>query len=492
MSSYERPRISRKWQIAITVYAIIFFAVLLIANLNTVNLWLGKLLSLLAPLLTGLVIAYLANPFFRFFERRFLIRMRSSTVRRIISLILTYLVLIGIIMGLIFLIIPQLISTVRTFAQNFHTHMDSVVETLNGFISTLNQRLPAHEDGSPAIAILDKDVVYTRISTLWNDLAAWVMASINPENLSFLKDLLSHATQVFVDVFLGVFISIYLLASKEKRQAQINKLRRAYLSERLNRRITSVISIADSSFGGFLRGKLLDSCIVGVLVYVACLIFRMPYGILVAVIVGITDIIPVIGPFIGVIPTAVIILLTDPMKVIPYLLCILVIQQIDGNIIAPKILGENTGVSSLCVLISILVMGDLMGLVGMVIGVPLFATLIELGKIFLDKRLNEKGLSGDLDTYYAEDIRSMVTEETPPEEEPLEPAPPRSSNNGSGYGNLSESELTRLRTYALAKKHHIFTDPSEEALSIFAADVAALSPKEPADSEPIPQGGEEA
>ncbi|MBE6633721.1 MAG: AI-2E family transporter, partial [Ruminococcaceae bacterium] len=154
---------------------------------------------------------------------------------------------------------------------------------------------------------------------------------------------------------------------------------------------------------------------------------------------------------------------------------ILVIQQIDGNIIAPKILGENTGVSSLCVLISILVMGDLMGLVGMLIGVPLFATVIELGKILLDKKLNEKGLSGDLDTYYSENDRAMLPDEDAPhEEQEVENAPILIKDTPSSYGNLSEAELIRLRTYAIARKHRIFTDTSDEALSEFAAEAAEL------------------
>jgi hypothetical protein len=208
---------------------------------------------------------------------------------------------------------------------------------------------------------------------------------------------------IFTDFIFGLFISLYMLSSKEKRYAQIMRWRNAIFSDKTNETITKICSTADRSFGGFMKGKILDSSMVGVLVYLSISLLQVPYALLIAVIVAITDIVPVIGPFIGVIPSAVIILLTDPTKVIPFVICILVIQQIDGNILAPKILGENTGVSSLCVMIAITVMGALWGLIGMVLGVPLFATVLELTSDFLDTRLKAKGQSNpDADYHYDE------------------------------------------------------------------------------------------
>lgn len=250
------------------------------------------------------------------------------------------------------------------------------------------------------------------------------------------------------------------------------KFRKAYFSERVNARLTHNLTVADRSFGGFLRGKILDSTIVGILVYLTCLIFQIPYAVLVAVVVGITDIIPVIGPFLGVIPTAIIILLTDPIKVIIFLISILVIQQIDGNIIAPKILGENTGVSSLCVLIAIIVMGNLWGLVGMLVGVPLFATVIELIKWYLEKRLQEKKLAEETDS---------IPQGTLPE--PLEasggsPSDPNEQKKAAvlqgGAGNLTQTEHIQLRIYALAKKYRVFHDMTDQTMTDFAAEAAEV------------------
>ena len=227
------------------------------------------------------------------------------------------------------------------------------------------------------------------------------------------------------------------------------RLRRALFSDEANAQITRFCGIADRSFGGFLEGKLIDSAIIGVLVYIALSIFKVPYAILIATIVGITDIVPVVGPFIGVIPSAVIILLTDPIKVIPFLLCILIVQQIDGNIIAPKILGENTGVSSLCVMIAITVMGAIWGLAGMVLGVPLFATVIELTNEFLNKRLQDKGLSTEIDDNGTEEKKKPKFRR-------------KVVNLADGYGPLTKEERTHLLAFSLARKYDLYV-PQDHA-----------------------------
>ena len=470
MNQTQEHKLPRPLRLGIMIGAAAILAILLIANLETVNQWLGNLLGIFTPLLTGLVIAYLANPFFRFFERRALVRISLPRLRRILALILTYLVLLSIIAGLILLIVPQLLESIENFIENFDGYMSNVVELLNRLVTTLNEKLPVGEDGAPAIAPLDKETILSKASALWDELLVEVEEKLRPEYMGAIRDFLKNTTTIVSNAFFGVLISVFLLASKEKCYATIMRFRQAYLNAKTNDSITRFVSIADRSFGGFLRGKLLDSCIVGVLVYIACLIFDVPYEILVAVIVGITDIVPVIGPFIGVIPTAVIILLTDPTKVIVFLISILVIQQIDGNIIAPKILGENTGVSSLCVLISILVMGDLLGLVGMVIAVPLFATVIELGKSWMDKRLTAKGLSGDLDDYYAEDALPDLTETEEKSTEYTSPeigfaATPISDSSSE---SLTDLEQLQLRSYALIKKYRSLPDLSDETLIAFA------------------------
>ena len=494
MNRSSENKISNRIRIGFAVGATALLLILLIANLAVINHWLGVLLRVLAPVLTGLVIAYLANPFFRFFERRVFLHFTRPKLRRILSLLLTSLLLLAIIAGLILLILPQLLESIRNFIGRSDQYLSDVVEKVNHLLIDLNQKIPPKDDGSPFFSPLKKDQILEKVGEVWNTVTEKILESISPEQMSAIRENIENATKVFLDVIFGLMISILLLASKERCYAYVMRFRRAYFGDKFNDILTRFAQIADESFGGFLRGKLLDSCIVGCLVYVACLIFRIPYAILVAVIIGITDVIPVIGPFIGVIPTAIIIFLTDPVKVLIFLISILVIQQIDGNIIAPKILGENTGVSSLCVLISILVMGDLLGFVGMVTAVPLFATVIELSKLWMDKRLADKGLSGDLGDYYAEDA---IPDLTPSEEKPAEYISPEISYTATSpakhSGNLSEMEQLQLRTYALAKRHRALQTLSDEELIAFATEATTPhpSPEEESIETTDEEGGEE-
>lgn len=476
MNETERRGPGRKTVIGVILYAVLFFLIVALSNLDAINSFLAKVLDVLAPVLLGLCIAYLINPLFRLFERRVFSRVGSTSLRRTLSLLLTYAVALALIAGLILLIIPQLIESVKTFAGNFEAHLDSLVEQLNRVIAWINNRIPS-ADGSPVISPLDRTSVLEKFNGLWNSLTQLIKDSMDNGNISKIFAILGQTASTVTDIILAIFISLYILATKELRYAQIIRFRVAWIPESVNRILTRIFSIADRSFGGFLRGKLLDSTIVGILVYLFCLIARIPNALLIAVIVGITDIIPVIGPFIGVIPSAVIILLTDPIKVIFFLIAILVIQQIDGNIIAPKILGENTGVSSLCVMIAIILMGSLWGLVGMIVGVPLFATVLELLKIWINRRLHEKGLPNEMENYYARDALSGTPESargikrkrrgqragTEPE-----------TDGVGGVGTLTSDERLRLGTFSLALRHGLLTSPNREALDRFVADEAAL------------------
>lgn len=464
----------------VIVYAVVFFLIVALSNLSAINSFLARVLDILSPVLLGLCIAYLINPLFRVFERRAFYRVRPASLRRTLALLLTYAVVVALIAGLLLLIIPQLIGSIKAFAGSFNSRMDSLVEQLNTLIDWLNARLPGH-DNSPAITPLDRATVLKKVNELWNSLTELIKKSIDSGSISRIFAIIGQTASVVTDIILAIFISLYILATKELRYAQIKKLRVAWIPPRVNATLTRILSIADRSFGGFLRGKILDSFIVGVLVYLFCLIARVPNPILIAVIVGITDIIPVIGPFIGVIPSAVIILLTDPIKVIFFLIAILVIQQIDGNIIAPKILGDNTGVSSLCVMIAIILMGSLWGLVGMIVGVPLFATVLELLKISIGKRLAVKGLPDKTESYYAPDAYVG----TPESARGIRPRRKRSNAEKTaesagvttGAGRLSRTERLNLGTLSLAMRHGLFRDPSDEALEAFAADEAQFLAK---------------
>lgn len=476
----EKTKQTKRLLVAVAVYAAIFLAILFISNLGTLNTWLSKILRLFRPVLIGLVLAYLCNPFFRFYERKLIYKVRPVGLRRTLSLIFTYLTLAMIFVILLLLIVPQLVDSIMDFVHQYEDYLHRTVAEVNALVDWANGVLPKKNDGMGLIPPLRVENIQKTLSEL--------TAALIPDgeevkklfDLETIKDLFTVAGDVLTtvtDTVLGLFISLYLLNSKEKRYAQIMRMRRALFDDRINELITRVCSTADRSFGGFLRGKILDSAIVGVLVYLLISIIGIKHAILIAVIIAITDIVPIIGPFVGLIPTSIIIFLSDPSKLIPFLLCILLVQQIDGNIIAPKILGENTGVSSLCVMVAITTMGTLWGLAGMVLGVPLFATVLELTGQYLDKRLTEKGLPLNTDSYYGTVSRSAASNGAPDAtlEKKQKKAPWKQSGINCGEGDLTAFERYCIDTYALAQKHALFDKRADALPQEFAEEEAELT-----------------
>ena len=194
-------------------------------------------------------------------------------------------------------------------------------------------------------------------------------------------------------------ISIYLLIDKEKFFALGKKVTASLFNEKHTRVILDLAKRTNLTFGRFIGGKIVDSAIIGVLTFIILTIFKMPYVLLISVIIGITNVIPFFGPFIGAIPSAIIILFVSPIQAIWFLVIVLVIQQVDGNIIGPKILGDSIGISAFWILFSILVAGKLFGLVGMIIGVPMFALIYSIIKDVIEARLKYKGLPIETKNY---------------------------------------------------------------------------------------------
>ena len=466
----------RKFLIGLVIYAAILLLIVVVTNIAPFNQWFLQLLRLLRPVLIGLILAYLLNTFFRFYERKLLYKVKPHGLRRVLSLTLTYLTLFLIVTILLLLIIPQLVNTIIDFMDNADTFAETALYDLNLIIDWINGVLPAKSDGSgllaPANPIHIKRTVEEFLRSFMLD-GKLVEQLVNTETIGTIITAAGNFVSLLTDILFGLFISLYLLNTKEKRYAQIMRLRRALFNDKVNEAITHVCETADRSFGGYLKGMLLDSAMVGVLVYIAISIIGVPYAVLIATIIGITNVIPIIGPFIGVIPTAIIILLTEPSMVLPFVICILVVQQVDGNIIAPRILGDNTGVSPLCVIIAICTMGTLWGLAGMILGVPLFATVLELTGELLDKRLKSKGLPTDTDIYYTPDLTRQHDGKTVFDRIRKKKAK-KTSIPMSGEGDLTAMERFRLNTYELARSHELFSVRSDEVLESFAEKEAEL------------------
>ena len=372
-----------------------FLLLLVIAFYREINAWLTVVIDILSPVILGLVFAYLLNPIFRLLERRVFYRVYPSAARRAISLILTYILALALVGLIALLILPQLVSTFMSIISNYQTYIDSAIAAVNGMIDTINGMIANFFQFKNVLNHVDASV----ISTLFNNIVEEIKEAI-PALTSQAGIFLSGAT----DVIFAIFISIYLLASKEKRYLQIMKLRNAIFSDKVNQRITKVCTTANNLFGKFAEGRLLDSLIIGLLTYIVTSLFQIPYALLIASSIAVWNIIPTVGFLIGFIPAFILLLFTNAPLAIPFALIMFVIYQIDINIITPRILGYNTGVGPLCVIIAICTMGTMFGLVGLVIAVPLFATLIDLSNDLIQERLQLKRMPNDIENYFAPDL----------------------------------------------------------------------------------------
>ena len=398
----QRTRRNIVFSISTVVFAVLVLVFYVISNLPAVGDFLSKVISIFTPLIGGAALAYLCNPILNFFERR-LLRRVPATLRRMLGIFLTYLFFILVIAAIGLLIIPQLINSFQKLFAEYENYIANAITNLNQLISNIMGKFNSSAPDGTVEEFISLEKINALIETLIG----------NADDLfsSLLGNLQSYGAQLFSTIsnaILSLFISFYLLASKETRLAQIRKLITALFNEKHAKLIFDTAKDAHTAFGGFLGGKLLDALIVGIIEFIAFTIFRIPYAPMLATIMGVLNIIPFFGPLIGAIPAGFIVLISDPSKIIIFIIITLVIQQIDGNIIEPKVLGNRTGVSSLCVITSIAIMGNLWGIFGMIIGVPLFKVVIALVQQYANAKLAQKGLSDDLDDYYDEE------EECPP------------------------------------------------------------------------------
>ena len=366
------------------------FLVLVISNLNALLTPFKRLTNILAPVTIGLVLAYILNFFLRFFEYKLFYRVKRRTVNRALSMLLSYLLLLLIIVGMMFLIIPSAIDSVRDLQANGLSYVNQVIASINTILARFPTLLP--EDGSD---ILNLEGILIYIMNLLSESGTWIMSN--------LASIAGGTLTVLKNIVVGVFISIYVLLSKERLNAGCRRIFHALFSEKQEKALLHYLGVAHQKVGGYLIGKLADSFMVMLVCMLLFSIFNIPYAILIAVIVGVTDIIPFFGPFISAIPSAIIIFIADPWKAIVFGILILVIQQIDGNLIAPMILGDRTGLTSLGVIVAVTVMSGVLGITGMLLGVPIFALIMTLLDDYIKNRLEAKGENTDIKKYYPAD-----------------------------------------------------------------------------------------
>lgn len=394
-----KPRNRRSYVGILIACAVMFIVLYAITNLSTLSLFMSRLMSVLSPVLMGFAIAYLLNPLLNLFERTIFKKIKNRRLIRFLSIFTTYATALLIITGIVFLLIPQLVESITVLVGSFDSYIDHTVELINGFISDLL----SDSKFSPSI---NREQIFNAIKTLFTQ-SGDAFETIG-------EYVIEYGTNLVVgvkNVIFAIFISIYVLFSKEHLGAQLNKLTTAIFRPKEKEQIYKYARLCNKTFGGFFIGKIIDSIIIGILTLITLLIFDMPYSLLVSAIVGVTNIIPIFGPFIGAIPSFFIIFIVDPAKALIFLVLILIIQQIDGNIIGPKILGDSTGLSSLGVMVSIIIMGDYFGVIGMIVGVPIFAVILTIINEFAESKLRKKNLPVNLAEYYHEDSVLTLEEE---------------------------------------------------------------------------------
>lgn len=309
-----------------------------------------------------------------------------------ISIISSLLLVLVIIYTLFALVIPELIVS-----------MTGLVEVFPSSVSDLKKLILGEFEGNEMIY----GYLVQFMDTLNDNIESFLTKFLLPNMQSLMTTIYSSifsAIGVVKNILIGIIVSVYLMARRKQFLAQSILLLRSVFNEKTADAILGELDIANRIFGGFIRGKLVDSLLIGILCFIVMSVFQMPYALLISTMIGVTNIIPFFGPFIGAVPSAFLVLIADSGRInfagcIYFLIFILILQQFDGNILGPMILGDSTGLSSFWVLFSILLFGGLFGIVGMVIGVPLFAVIYDLVKKFVQKSLVQKGKSAEMEKY---------------------------------------------------------------------------------------------
>lgn len=375
--------------IAVYAFIVVILSITFYNIISKLDVFTGKLneiMGVFQPFIIGFIIAYLLNFILKFYENKVfkfkgLNKMKKSSMRGL-GILLSY-VTAGIILYVFMqFVLPQLIDSVRGLINDIPRY----VKELTTLVETQLQQKNINQE------------YMMLINEKFAEITNWVIQLLTNVLPIVGNAVMSIASSIW-NIILGIIISIYLLMDKEKFFALGKKVVTSLFNEKQTTIILDLANRTNLTFGKFIGGKIVDSVIVGILTLIILTIFKMPYVLLISVIIGMTNIIPFFGPFIGAIPSAIIILFVSPIQALWFLVIVLVVQQVDGNIIGPKILGDSIGISAFWILFSILVAGKLFGLVGMIIGVPMFALIYSIIKDIIEARLRYKGLPTETNNY---------------------------------------------------------------------------------------------
>lgn len=371
------------FQVAFAICALIF------VFLRFTVIWsvIKRILDVLSPIFMGIVLCYLCSPLYNLIRRNAEKKKFSEKISKAASTVICVLAVILVIYGLIALIIPQLYESLASLYKQIPEYFERFSREVSSFINEKNEYAAILIEGEETITEYLRNFVENIIVPNINRIATTLITS------------LKNVAVWLYNFIIGLVVMCYLLNIKEKLLPQSKKIIYSVMKPKNAAYLCNELKEMNKVFGGFITGKLLDSLIIGILCFLVLSIIRMPYTLLVSVIVGITNIIPFFGPFIGAIPSALIITIISPKMGLIFVIFILILQQLDGNVIGPKILGDSTGLSSFWILFSILLFGGLFGFAGMVLAVPTWAVIMREMRKLIEKGLRKKNLPIETTAY---------------------------------------------------------------------------------------------
>ena len=396
----------------VTAFCVIACSILFymaLAYLPVIGTALKSLARILSPFIWGLIITYLLAPLYKGLYQGFFLplteklsgkkKKTSPKLAKALSVLLSIIVFLAMITALVYLIIPQLYSSVETIVNNSPGYIDKLSEWSKNTLANYPEL---------------RDFVIEKFEEINTNLFTWVRDTILPGLGSFVSNITAgvyYFLRAVYNIVIGIIVSAYLLSNMESASARARRLSYCIFGVERAEKLRDAIRFTDRTFMGFINGKLLDSAIIGLICYIVCAILKMPYALLVSVIIGVTKSIPFFGPLIGAIPSAFIILLVDPLKALIFVIFIIILQQLDGNIIGPKILGSSIGINGFWVMFSIILGAGLFSFWGMLLGVPVFVVIYTGITILVERKLKKRSLPVDPDDYADLDHIDPVTRE---------------------------------------------------------------------------------
>ena len=374
---------------AISLSVLFFFFLYRLQGIGNV---ISQLSTILAPFIYGGIIAYLLRPMCNSLEAFFQLRLPKKMRRFANAFAVVFSLLVGILVvyALITMVVPQLVESIVTLWNALPTKMEQLV----------NWATETFGKDERVVQFVEKNY-----RSYFTDIDKWVQANVIPQVSSLVTNVGTSVWQVlkFVyNILIGLIVAVYVLHGRKRFGKQARLIVRSMFPDRWANRILEEVKFIDRMFGGFIDGKIIDSAIVGVLCYIGCTVLKIPSALLVSVIVGVTNVIPFFGPVIGAVPATLLILIDSPIKALWFLIWVIVLQQLDGNVIGPKILGNRTGLSGFWVMFSIILFGGLWGIVGMIICVPLFAVIYDTVRRLVRRGLRRRNHTELWDEYRAQ------------------------------------------------------------------------------------------